>query len=291
MVRVRSGGSPSAAVSALPIIFVEGKFDEVILRALFGNSINVKALGHSGSVRSVAEALHTHHPDYFFIADMDHFDKNFVDSIWDKFPDPSSHNLLIWRKREIENYFIEPSFLAQSECFTSREDVLSDKICEYASERVFFDIANLVIIRIREIMKEKWIEKFIKLDGFETKDLAREKLLNRDEFNEQLNKTQSLVSQSSIKQLFDEYVEMFLGGSATPKFMQGRWIDMIQGMELYNRIINNSGLFSHPQNVPNIGEHIAKELIKNPGVHKPSDFYTLRKLVDEKILALRFLSY
>ena len=77
--------------------------------------------------------MYPHHPTYYFLIDRDHHDIDFINRSWYNFPDPNTHNLLIWRKREIENYFLEPNWLnmiqgkqvftevAQSSCFRVEE--------------------------------------------------------------------------------------------------------------------------------------------------------------------------
>jgi len=83
--------------------------------------IRIRPLGPSYSVKSVAEALHPFHPTYYFLIDRDyHHNDDFVGRCWDNFPDPATHNLLVWRYREIENYFLEPDYLAYSDFLDSQ---------------------------------------------------------------------------------------------------------------------------------------------------------------------------
>lgn len=100
--------------SARHTLFVEGArddaFDPTVLKRLFG-MITVKALGPSHHIRAAAEAMYAHHPEHYFIIDRDFHDDTDVERTWSRFPDPEFSNLLMWRRRELENYFIEPAYL------------------------------------------------------------------------------------------------------------------------------------------------------------------------------------
>jgi len=107
------------------VLFVEGKdrssVDPKILGELFGtDTIKIEPLGPSYSIKSVAQALYSYHPTYYFLIDRDHHDDDFVAQCWNHFPDPDKYNLLVWKRREIENYFLDPNYL-----FPSKEDALT----------------------------------------------------------------------------------------------------------------------------------------------------------------------
>lgn len=68
----------------------------------------------SFSVRSVATALRQFHPEYWFVIDRDDWDDTAVEASWQRFPDPAHDNLLIWRKKELESYFLEPDWACRS---------------------------------------------------------------------------------------------------------------------------------------------------------------------------------
>ncbi len=107
------------------VLFVEGRYrdavDPNVLNALFSFGLRIEPLGPSFWVRSVAEALHPHHPTHYFLIDRDHHKHDFVEDCWKNFPDRNTRNLLVWRRREIENYFLEPRYLSQSKYRTVSE--------------------------------------------------------------------------------------------------------------------------------------------------------------------------
>src|SRR5438067_10221257 len=105
MVRIRSAPRAEAVrQGASHTIFVEGSRPEtidptVIELLLIGTGIRVRPLGPSTNIRAAAQALHPHHPDYYFLIDRDHYSHEAVELSWRKFPDPTTDNLLIWRRR------------------------------------------------------------------------------------------------------------------------------------------------------------------------------------------------
>ena len=116
MIRVKSPVGPDEVrFDAGHVLFVEGRGDDAIdptvLRVLLGDQLRIEPLGASFSVTSVAEALHQFHPNYYFLVDRDHHDYDFVEQCWSNFPEAGKRNLLVWRQREIENYFLDPDSL------------------------------------------------------------------------------------------------------------------------------------------------------------------------------------
>lgn len=97
---IKSGVSAEAVnQKAAHILFVEGSGENAIdpralTRLLRDTDIAVRALGPSFSVKSAAQALHRHHPNYYFVIDRDHHDDAAVDDAWANFPNPATYNLL-----------------------------------------------------------------------------------------------------------------------------------------------------------------------------------------------------
>ena len=58
------------------VLYVEGKdnnaLDIKVLSELLDPPLQIKALGPSFSVKSVAQALYPYHPTYYFLIDRDH---------------------------------------------------------------------------------------------------------------------------------------------------------------------------------------------------------------------------
>lgn len=215
--RVNTGIRPEEVrLQGQHVLFVEGSdeesMDPKVLNELFSNGIRIEPLGPSFSVRSVAEALQPYHPTYYFLIDRDHYDDSFIDKCWSNFPDPDTNNLLVWRRREIENYFLDPEYLLQSKFCKASQVHLENSILQFANDRLFLDIANHVIIHIREELKENWIQKFTNPAEFSTKQDALQKLQDASEFGQYSKKVLKKVSPTALERRFSEFLKRMTGG-------------------------------------------------------------------------------
>jgi hypothetical protein len=263
----------------------QGSVDPKILRELFDlENIRIEPLGPSFSVKSVAHALHSYHPNYYFLIDRDHHDDNFVAQCWDNFPDPDKHNLLVWRKREIENYFLDPLYLSQSSYCVSSLQEIEKKILEFAGSRLFLDAANYVIISIREELKKKWIIKFSNPEEFSSKEEALTKLKNASEFEKHKADVGRKISTDELEHRFNNIVEEMMGKTDKPTFGEGKWLDMVQGKKMLSQVVN-SGCFkiSTTDGSKLSGKEklnaVAKDLLKKDSKIQPIDFLKLKKLI------------
>lgn len=134
------------------VLFVEGNrggdsFDRDVLRALLEGVITVKTLGASMEIEKTAKVLFEQHASYFFVIDRDHRTERYVESTWANFPDPAKHNLLIWRRKELENYFLDPEWLLQSEHIKpgTTVDAIAAWITAQAQERLCCNVADLIM--------------------------------------------------------------------------------------------------------------------------------------------------
>ncbi|MBT3388587.1 MAG: DUF4435 domain-containing protein [Desulfobacula sp.] len=275
------------------VLFVEGKdqasVDPKVLRELFDpENIRIEPLGPSFSVKSVAQALYSYHPNYYFLIDRDHHDENFVDQCWDNFPDPDKHNLLVWRKREIENYFLDPLYLSKSSYCVSSQQKIEKKILEFAGRRLFLDAANYVIISIREELKKNWITKFSNPEEFSSKEKALTKLKNTSEFEKHKADVGLKVSTDELEHRFNNVVEEMMGNTDKPIFGEGKWLNMVQGKKVLSQVVN-SGCFTIPTTDGSTlsGKEklnaVAKDLLKKDTGIQPIDFHKLKELIRRRI--------
>lgn len=274
------------------VLFVEGKdgnsVDPRVLSELFDNGLRIEPLGPSFSVKSVAEALYSHHPSYYFLVDRDHQDDTFIQNCWDNFPDPATHNLLVWKRREIENYFLEPEYLFNSKyCQVSKEQ-LGNKILEFTNARLFLDAANHVIIAVREELKRNWIQKFSNPLEFSTRDNALNKLKLANAFEQHVADVTGKVSEVEIENRYNQCLDLMLGGEEGIAFGTGRWLSMIQGKKVLSQVIN-SGCFrvvatdGNQLNGKDKLNAIIKDLMKKDEHVLPDDFKELRELIAHRL--------
>lgn len=294
MIGVKTGIRPEEVrLQGQHVLFVEGSdkesVDPKVLNELFSSGIRIEPLGPSFSVRSVAEALQTYHPTYYFLIDRDHYDDSFIEERWDNFPDPNTNNLLVWRRREIENYFLDPDYLSRSKFCRVSQGSLEKEILRSANDRLFLDVANHVVIHIREELKENWIQKFTNPEEFSTKEDALRKLQKANEFGLYSNKVQEKVSLTELERRFSEFLERMTGGQKQLSFGVGEWLDLVQGKKVFNRVVNNSACFqvTTADGTALSGrakmKEIVKELLRKGDAVQPRDFTRLKNLIIARI--------
>ena len=281
---VRTGGEH--------VLFVEGSdddsLDKVVLQALLHDTLRVEVMGASYSVRSAAQALVEYHPKYYFLIDRDHYDDESVEQSWQNFPDPGKDNLLIWRRREIENYFLEPSFLVKSKYCRISEEKLTRILVKVAQERLFLDVANSVISSVREEQKSTWIEQFTKLADFPSRAAAIEQLISQEAFIERGRQVSDMLSKDALKNRFEESLASMTGGGETLTYGTDQWVAMIRGKKVLPQLLN-SGRFrvEDATGQPLTGEEMEKEVVKELAVKdvasRPSDLVKLQRLMRERV--------
>lgn len=293
MISVKAGIRPEEVkFQRQHVLFVEGKdrnsVDPKVLNELFESNIRIEPLGASFSVKSVAQALFSYHPTYYFLIDRDHNDDDFVESCWKNFPDPNTHNLLVWKRREIENYFLDPAYLVKSKFCQVSKDEVKRKILECANERLFLDVANHVVISIREELNRTWIKKFKNPSDFSSRDTALHKLKSANEFDKHCTNVQQKVSGDEIELRFHQILERMTGGHERLVFGSGEWLSMIQGKKVLAKVIN-SGCFQvkAADGTPLDGGEkinaVVKDLLQKDASVQPEDFMTLKQLINTRI--------
>lgn len=295
-IKQKKGGN-SEQLKNEHVLFVEGSsdesFDPIVLKELFnkisdeGNGIlKIKPLGSSLSITSVAKALHIHHPKYYFLIDRDHYhDDTKIEECWANFPNPEKHNQLIWKRKEIENYFLDADYLMNSKYYNnnfSKED-LQEEIQKKSKERLFLDVVNYVIVAIREESKQKWIEIFKNPNDFPNEEKALEKLKSTKPLIERHEVIKNLVSLETINKKFTTYLNLMRDNQSELSYGKGEWLNMIQGKIIFKHIIN-SKFFKIPANSgKNKLNVVVKDLLSKDDKILPEDFKTLRDLISKRI--------
>ncbi len=297
MIRTETGVHPDRIrQQASHCLFVEGEsddsFDVQVIQALLdrsGINIKVKALGPSHTIRGAAEALHKVHPDYYFLIDRDHQHDRFVAKCWKNFPDPRESNLLVWRRRELESYFIIPEYLSESPHLKKRKTKadLEQATLSCSQRRLYLDAANLVIITVRERLKEKWIEKFRDSACFRTEADALKALKGRPEWAKFGKKASSLLADRTLEKRLHETVVKLTGGQTNLEYGKGCWPELVKGKPVFRRIVNRlfevrdtRGRFV--QGSERLSQ-VAKELVRLPLENQPQDFQELGVLIHNRV--------
>lgn len=276
--------------SAQHVLFVEGKdqtaLDPTVLRELLP-MLTVKALGGAYHIQSAAEALFRHHPTYYFLIDRDHYDDETVERTWKQFPDPERSNILIWRRRELENYFIIPEYAALSQ-YCRDAGKLRHEVLRCCRQRVYFDAANAVLAQVREELKQNWITLFTNPDEITSRGDALDKLVERREFSRQSQRTARILGKETIQARLQKILELFTDGQEPLEYGCGKWLEFISGKPIFASVAGKCFEVRDLKGVSLQGseqqKEIAKDLLRLDFQQQPPDFQELHKMIQEKIL-------
>ena len=299
MIGVRTPVGPDEVrFDARHVLFVEGRGDDAIdptvLRELFGIRLRIEPLGASFSVTSVAEALHPFHPDYYFLVDRDHHSYEFVEQCWNNFPEAGKRNLLVWRRREIENYFLDPDYLERSKYLVGGARDLRESILDRAQRRLYLDAANCVIVRVREVLKQNRIQMFTDPEQFSTRDRSLQALNDAQVSELARGVVSENLSNESIERAFLDTLRTMTGETTETsardrlQFGTGEWIEMMKGKKLLAEILS-SNLFRVEDREGNIisgrqeRNEITRDLLQRDESIQPLDFIELKRIINTRI--------
>ena len=280
------------------VLFVEGdenSIDTKVLGRLFaGNSgIRIRSLGTCNSIRSVAQALFRHHPTYYFLIDRDYEEDREVEESWSNFPDTDKRNLLIWRRRSIENYFLDPGYLAQSGFCTVSEDVLRDRILGFVNERLLLDVANHAAAAIQREISRNWhegIPRFSDPDAFPDPDAALKFLVGEyaSGLQQHRKEIKRRISAAEIEGRWGACLERATGGQYPVVFGLGDWLRMVRGKGVFGQILNSECFTVRDSRGEEVQgaqkrDRVAEDLLRKDASVQPDDFAALRQLIGERM--------
>lgn len=292
MVRARTGPRPEEVLQAARhVLFVEGEGDEpldsTVLRTLLRDRVNVAQLGPSYHVASAAEALHAYHPAYYFLIDRDHHDDDLVQRLWDEFPNPDTANLLIWPRRELENYFIDPVYISESQWLNVTADELRATVLRECQSRVYIDTANSVIVSVRETLKQNWVKLFTRKTDFRSRKGALHQLRSLPNFKTRVSEVARLLRGSNLESLFDRRLNEITGGRLKLEFGRGRWLEMLRGKEILPTVVSRCfQVLARGGNAlqgRDAQREFMKDLARLPIEEQPEDFRRLAELIQQRV--------
>jgi len=239
-------------------------------------------LGGALDIRSAAEALHKFHPDYYFLIDRDHHSDEYVERSWARFPDPEYSNILIWRCRELENYFLEPAFLAQSTYLKTSIDRLRAVIIAAAKKRLLIDCANFVIVSVREDLKKNWIEAFSNPEEFRDEKEALSRLVSRPEFAQYGRRVGQVKAKRELERRFRTHLRRLTGSTAEIHWDQGDWLKLLKGKKILPGVVSRCFKVDHLRG-RKLLRAVLTRLVSTTQNVLPADFVCLRELIFQRI--------
>lgn len=277
------------------VLYVEGdaqSIDAEVLKELVGNILWIQPLGPASSIRSVAESLYPTHPKSYFLIDRDHhITDEKVDACWHNFPDPNTHNLLIWRRKELENYFLEPSFLIRSrfcrDQYTANDGKeLQAMVVSLANGRLYLDAANYVIVSLREDFKRNWVENFSEPMEFSDEQAALDRLIQAPEFKAFAEKVSKQTAEQEITARFQAFLVQMTGGRKSLEWGIGSWLNMISGKTIFHNLVSQCFQVTSVEGTILQGKPainlVAKDLLKT-GENLPGDLVELKRLIGKRV--------
>lgn len=292
MTTIQSNVPPEAVrQGARHLLFVEGNDDDALdpqVLSGFLPMVQVKALGASFHIRSAAEALSTHHPTYYFLIDRDHHDDAFVEECWMRFPDPSKSNLLVWPRRELENYFLIPEYMERSDYLNVGPEKLRGCIRKWCQRRLYLDAANQVVVSLREDLKQKWVETFTRVQEFDTKEKALDNLRAMPELVKRIADTATVLDVSEVESRFLAVLEDFTGGNDLLEYGSGRWLEMVRGKKILPSVLHDCFRVKDArgavvQDARDCLIEVAKDLLRKDLSIQPADFQCLYRIIENRI--------
>lgn len=225
-------------------LFVEGieaGLDVTVLSELLTPKLRVVALGPSYSIRSVATALHAHHPEYWFLIDRDDWDDDTVERSWQTFPDPSKDNLLIWRRKELESYFLEPEWVTTSAYLkpkTTRTE-LERWLASEASKNLYLNADNRVLVSTRNCVKGASASLLSADDvhGLSREQIA-EKLVASPLVANLLGAVEVRTSAAALRAAFEAEIATLSGDTIPLVWGVGRWRELLPAKALFRAMVN-----------------------------------------------------
>jgi hypothetical protein len=297
MSTVLTGGLPSQINrDARHLLLIEGEedgsFDPSVLRALLDTNdlaaVNVAALGSCENIQQAAKAMYYQHQNYYFVIDRDGRKDAFVEASWTRFPDPTCYNLLVWRKHELENYFIDPDYLSRSEFLKLSEDQLRDIILKECQQRLFLTAANLVLLGIREELMQPPNASFRNPSEFKDRAAALAKLLGCNGLQQKDSETQALLAPAYREAQLDSWIQRLSGDKAVLEYGVGDWLSLITGKEIFNAVVGRAFEVKDTDNNVVHGRDkctaIARKLLAQPISAQPNDFRQLVDMIKQRVL-------
>jgi hypothetical protein len=275
------------------VLFVEGSGDsrrpsldvQVFADLMRPLDLRVEPLGAAFSLTSVAQALRKQHPNYYFVIDRDSRPHEQVEDSWKGFLDPARPNLAVWRKRELESYFLDPDYLGRSDYLVKTRKELQESIIKSAGRRVFLDIANGVIESVREGLKQTWVQCLRDPAQVTSLSQAREIIRTKKEFLSRPGRVAQDLSKDHLDEVFDTTARNFLGPDLRTEldFSRGYWPILVSAKEVLHEVTRECCRVEDAAGKVLQGSKavstVARSLLRRPLLDQPEDFQKLYDLM------------
>ncbi len=148
---------------------------------------------------------------------------------------------------------------------------------------MYLDVANQVIISLREELKRNWVSLFRDVSGFSTKENALAKLRKANEFDRHRTNVSRLLSFDEIENRFLKFVDIMTGGQRRIVSGEGKWLHFIRGKKALNQVVHSSHFrVRNLTGTDKLNVMIGGLLDENID-HIPRDFINLRDIMQAMV--------
>lgn len=229
-------------------LFVEGSKDsidvEIMRRILNGIGIYVLPLGSSSNLRSLAEKLSDSNRNICFLIDRDHRSIDYVTDLRSKFSNGTT-NLIIWKKREFENHFIDAEFLSKSQYAKDKKGI-EDFILEEAQKRIFLDAVDFAFFALGQeflnnrgyLSAKKVLSDKFNTETITTADMAISQMRSAD-FSAFATSIENLIKVENLISEFKSQLVRISCNHDNLSYKDKSWMENMRGKKILNSVINS----------------------------------------------------
>ncbi len=271
-----------------------GYTDRELIERILGDQITdqleIKPLGGAQNLIRAAEALKRVNPDNFFIIDRDYVCDDEVEKSWLEFESGES-NILLWRRKEIENYFLDTELLSKLDyCKKTSKESIDQLIKSHVKKWKFITIGNYVLQEHNERIRSKACAKNMSLpvdQSIKKADALASRIAGewQDVALDELMK--ELTSKEKIMCLVEQYSNEIFESAKKDKIGEDQWRKAVKGKEIVVEILGEKH-FGFPQKSKNQNiKSIMFEVIDNIKKEKLAhDFNQLSDIMEKRLANL-----
>ena len=265
------------------------------METLFDKKLPIDRLGSRNILIGGAKAFFPIEPYFYFLIDRDHHSDLDVEDYWRKFPVANEPNILIWRRKELENYLIDPDLFCTSSGVKASKDEVTSRLLEIVQSSLYFDTARLIVSEIRSDF-EKWGNQVWK-EFNQTKSShinASKSIEYLSDIIKQLE-TPQFIKISTLPFLnvkYHEKLNIMTGGADSIQIGKGRWLELIQGKLVFDKLFSEFFKMPKRHNTPKTPEslkHVSLRQFSNDIVNNGellhSDIVDVKKKITNAILS------
>lgn len=195
--------------------------------------------------------------------------------------------MLIWHKRELENFFIAPDYIEKSQFLNVTPKILRQRILKECNRRIFFDAANLTLAALKRRLRIQFAPDFSNPAQFRTEADDARLLEESSELEDKRDSFANIFEKSEVRIIYSDFVLNLSKGRIPLQYAKGTWLERMSGKEVFRSIAGSCFRVEAADGTILQGKtqnnEIAKQLLKLPLDQQPQDFQLLVTLIKDRI--------